>query len=175
MRFRSPCRERVGRDCVAGREGVAPSFSERLPPCREAAGSQGSAPQRGSPLGVSGGWLCGRFPYGCDLAGDVLSALTARVSQQAPCVQRASEAGARGRLSPLCAGSCTVPPQHAWSWIIPERARAEPGRVRGVIQEQGNAQRPPPARSTRLRPAFSSAWIPLASLGSPRGFLGDRQ
>lgn len=30
-----PARERVGRDCVSRREGVAGSFSERLPPCLE--------------------------------------------------------------------------------------------------------------------------------------------
>lgn len=34
-----PARERVGRDCVSRREGVAGSFSERLPPCLELAGA----------------------------------------------------------------------------------------------------------------------------------------
>lgn len=34
-----PARERVGRDCVSRREGVAGSFSERLPPCLELPGA----------------------------------------------------------------------------------------------------------------------------------------
>lgn len=109
---------------------MARSFSERLPPCLKLpgalAGTQGLMAVVGGrggsciPLtpawGTQGGFLgLGALSWVSLSAtrpfqGDICCPLPAQVSQQRPYVRSPGTAGARGRLSLPCHGSCTPLP-----------------------------------------------------------------